>query len=142
MISQQDYSLQNATTPPSTTHSVSDGDEGAHFGKSGRGLLSLSWRGKLIFARTMSLAQLQAHQMIKPYQQLHYWSTVLFRRGSADVVKYAATPSPDNPARAVQKRNPNALQEELIRHLEKDSETSCFGLQFLDAKRMTCRGNA
>jgi len=79
---------------------------------------------------------------IKPYQQLRYWSTVPFRHGPIDVVKQVATPSPDNPALPLQKSNPNALQDELIRHLEQDSRMSGFnfGLQFLDPGRMTYWG--
>ncbi|SPF33381.1 hypothetical protein SBDP1_1110001 [Syntrophobacter sp. SbD1] len=44
--------------------------------------------------------------------------------------------------RPLQRSNPNALQEELIRHLKEDSEMSGFdfGLQFLDAGRMSYWG--
>jgi hypothetical protein len=85
---------------------------------------------------------LQAHQTIKPYQQLRYWSTVPFRHGPVDVVKHSATPSLDNPARPLQRSNPNGLQDELIRHLEEDSKMSAFdfGLQLLDTDRMTYWG--
>ncbi len=80
--------------------------------------------------------------LIKPYQQLRYWSNVPFRHGPNDVVKHSATPSADNPARPLQRKNPNALQDELIRHLQEDSEMSCFdfGLQFLEADHMTYWG--
>ena len=81
------------------------------------GLWSLPFKDKLRVLRTLVLAQVQARQTIKPYQQLRYWSTVPFRHGPIDVVKHAATPSPDNPARPLQRSNPNALQDELIRHL-------------------------
>ena len=43
----------------------------------------------------------KAHQKIKPYQQLRYWSTVPFRHGPVDVVKHSATPSPQNPAHSL-----------------------------------------
>jgi hypothetical protein len=90
----------------------------------------------------MVLAQLQAHQPVKPYQQLRYWSTVPFRHGQVDVVKYSAAPSKENPARSLQKNNPDALQDELVRHLAEDSKMSCFdfALQFLDTERMTYWG--
>jgi hypothetical protein len=103
---------------------------------------SMQWRDKLRFARTMMLAQLQAHQQVKPYQQLRYWSTVPFRHGPNDVVKYSATPSPKNPACALPKGNQNALQDELVRHLREDTTMSCFDftLQFLDTERMTYWG--
>jgi hypothetical protein len=93
-------------------------------------------------ARTLALAELQARQKIKPYQQLRYWSNVPFRHGPLDVMKYSAAPSPDNPARPLQRKNPNALQDELIRHLEQDSKMSSFdfSLQFLDAGRLTYWG--
>ena len=57
-------------------------------------------------------------------------------------MKQSVTPSPDNPARPLQKSNPNGLQDELIRHLKEDSTMSGFdfGLQFLDADRMTYWG--
>lgn len=106
------------------------------------GLWSLSFKDKLRVLRTLALVRVQAHQRIKPYQHLRYWSTVPFRHGPTDVVKYSVTPSPDNPAASLQRTNPNALQDELIRHLRDDGKMSSFdfGLQFLDADRMTYWG--
>jgi len=103
---------------------------------------SLPVRDKLIFARTMFLAQLQTRQPLRPYQQLRYWSTVPFRHGTDDVVKYAATACAGNPARALQENNPNCLQDELSRPLQDDGQMSGFEfeLQFLDADRMTYWG--
>ena len=142
-VGRQDFSLQNATTLPindaraflATMKVLTASSPAA-------GLLSLPFRDKLRVLRTLLLAQLQARQIIKPYQQLRYWSTVPFRHGPIDIVKYSATPSQDNPARPLQKSNPNALQDDLIRHLKEDSEMSGFdfGLQFLDASRMTYWG--
>jgi hypothetical protein len=139
-IPRQDYSMQNATTLPlNDAHAFLVAMKVLTASSSSKGLWSLPWRDKLIFGRTMMLAQLQAHQRIKPYQQLRYWSTVPFRHGPADVVKYSATPSADNPAHTLQRNNPNALQDELIRHLNEDSRMSCFdfALQFLDTEQMT-----
>jgi hypothetical protein len=106
------------------------------------GLLSLPSKDKLRVLRTLALVQVQAHQTIKPYQQLRYWSTVPFRHGPIDVVKHSATPSPDNPAGPLQRSNPNGLQDELIRHVQEDSTMSSFdfGVQLLDAGRMTYWG--
>lgn len=106
------------------------------------GLWSVPFRDKLRVLRTLVLAQVQSPQTIKPYQQLRYWSTVPFRHGPIDAVKYSATPSPDNPAHPLKRNNPNALKDELIRHLEEDSVMSRFdfGLQFLDVDRMTYWG--
>src|SRR5271165_6714261 len=139
----QDFSLQNATTLP-----INDSPAFLAIMKlltasnPAAGLWSLPFRDKLRVLRTLALAQLQAHQTIRPYQQLRYWSNVPFRHGPIDVVKQSATPCPDNPARPLQRSNPNALQDELIRHLNEDGKMSGFdfGLQFLDADRMTYWG--
>lgn len=142
-IPRQDYSMQSATTlpmndPPSflATLKVLAALSPA------KAALSLPFRDKLRFSRTIALAQLQAHQRVKPYQQLRYWSTVPFRHGPTDVVKYCATPRADNPGHALDKTNPNALQDELIRHVTDDSAMSSFdfGLQFLDTEKMTYWG--
>jgi hypothetical protein len=139
----QDFSLQNATTLPindapaflATMRLLTASNQVA-------GLWSLPVRDKLRVLRTLLFAQLQARQTIRPYQQLRYWSTVPFRHGPIDVVKYSATPSPDNPARPLQRRNPKGLQDEMIRHLREDGKMGCFdfGIQFLDADRMTYWG--
>jgi catalase len=107
------------------------------------GLWSLSFKDKLRVLRSYALAELQVHQTIRPYQKLRYGSNVPFRHGPTDVVKYSATPSPDNPARPLQRSNPKGLQDELIRHLTEDGKmgTFDFGVQFLDVDRMTYWGN-
>jgi hypothetical protein len=136
----QDYSMQNAATLP-----INDAQAFLALMKvmtassPAKGAWDLPWRNKLGFARTMFLAQFQAHQPIKPYQQLRYWSNVPFRHGSIDVVKYSATAHAGNPARPLRKSDPNALRDELVRHLNEDTEMSCFdfALQFLDTERMT-----
>ena len=65
-----------------------------------------------------------------------------FRHGAGDAVKQCATPSPGNLARPPQRREPDALQNELIRHIEDDITISSFdiGLQFLDPSTMTYAG--
>ena len=142
-IGRQDFSLQNAPTLPindspaflATMKLLTASNPAA-------ALWSLSFRDKLRVLRTLVLAQLQSRQAVKPYQHLRYWSTVPFRHGPVDVVKHSATPSPDNPAAPLQKRNPSGLRDELIRHLNEDSKMSAFdfGLQLLDAERMTYWG--
>jgi hypothetical protein len=139
----QDFSMQNATTLP-----INDSPAFLAIMKlltassPAAGLWSLPFEDKLRVVRTLGLVQVQTHQKIKPYQQLRYWSNVPFRHGPIDVVKHSATPSPDNPARSLQRSNPNGLQDELIRHVQEDSKMSSFdfGLQFLDAGRMTYWG--
>ena len=106
------------------------------------GLWSLPFKDKLRVLRTLVLAQMQSLQTVKPYQQLRYWSTVPFRHGPSDVVKYSATPFTDNPAHPLQKSNPKGLQDELIRHLKEDARMSGFDIavQFLDVDKMTYWG--
>ena len=106
------------------------------------GLWALPFKDKLRVVRTLALVQVQTHQKIRPYQQLRYGSNVPFRHGPIDVVKYGATPLADNPAHPLQRSNPNALQYELVRHLNEDTKMSAydFRLQFLDADRMTYWG--
>jgi hypothetical protein len=142
-VGPQDFSMQNATTLPINdataflaTIKVLAASNPAS------ALWSVPFSDKLRVLRTLSLAELQEHQTMKPYQKLRYWSTVPFRHGPVDVVKHSAMPLPDNPARALQRRNPNGLQDELIRHLKEDEKMSGFdfGVQFLDAERMTYWG--
>jgi hypothetical protein len=141
--SRQDFSMQNATTLPindspaflATMKVLTASSPAA-------GLWSLSFKDKLKVVRTLALAERQARQQIKPYQRLRYWSTVPFRHGSDDVVKFSAVPSPDNSARPLQRNNPKGLQDELIRHVTEDDQMSWFdfAVQFLDTSKMTYWG--
>ena len=139
----QDFSLQNTTTLP-----INDSPAFLAIMKlltasnPAAGLWSLSFKDKLRVTRTLALVQVQAHQTIRPYQQLRYGSNVPFRHGPVDVVKYSASSSPDNPARPLQRSNPNGLQDELARHVQEDNKMSSFdfGVQFLDAAKMTYWG--
>ena len=139
----QDFSLQSAPILP-----INDAPAFLAIAKlltasnPAAGLWALSFKDKLRVLRTLTLLQFQLHQAIKPYQQLRYWSDVPFRHGPLDVVKYSTTPCLDNPARALRTGNPNALKDELIRHIEEDHAMSAFdfGVQFLDADRMTYWG--
>jgi hypothetical protein len=138
----QDFSMQNATTLPindspaflATIKVLTASNPAA-------GLWSLPFKDKLKVVRTLALAELQARQRIKPYQQLRYWSTVPFRHGP-NVVKFSATPSPDNAAHPLQKSNPKGLQDELVRHIREDDQISWFdfAVQFLDIGKMTYWG--
>jgi len=139
----QDFSMQNATTLPindspaflATIKLLTASNPIL-------GLWSLPFSDKLRVVRTLALAEMQSRQRIKPYQQMRYWSTVPFRHGPSDVVKYSATPFSDNPARPLQKSNPKGLQDELIRHLKEDEKMSGFdvAVQLLDTDKMTYWG--
>jgi hypothetical protein len=141
--SRQDFSLQNTTTLP-----INDAPAFLAImnlltaSNPAAGLWSLALKDKLRVLRTLALVQVQAHQKIKPYQQLRYGSNVPFKHGASDAVKYSATPLPDNLARPLQRSNVNALQDEIRRHLSEDRTMSSFefGLQFLDTDRMTYWG--
>jgi hypothetical protein len=138
-VERQDFSLQNTTTLP-----INDARAFLAImtlltaSNPAAGLWSLPFKDKLRVLRTLALVQVQSHQKIKPYQQLRYGSNTPFRHGPSDVVKYSATPIAGNSAHALQRRNPNALQDELVRHLNEDGQMSGFdfAVQFLDAERM------
>jgi len=142
-VPRQDFSLQNTTTLPindaraflATMKLLTASNPAV-------GLWSLPSKDKLRVLRTLALVQVQAHQKIEPYQKLRYGSNTPFHHGPSEVVKYSATPSPSNPARLLQKDNPNALQDELLRHLKEDGRMSSFdfGIQFLDPGKMTYWG--
>jgi hypothetical protein len=139
----QDFSLQNTSTLPiNDAHAFLAIMKLLTAANPAVGLWSLPFKDKLRVLRTLALVQVQSHQKIKPYQQLRYGSNVPFRHGPKDVVKYGAIPLPDNPALPLQRKNNNALQDELVRHLNEDSSMSSFDLavQFLDADRMTYWG--
>jgi hypothetical protein len=141
--SRQDYSMQNATTLPindspaflATIKVLTASNPVV-------GLWSLPFKDKLRVIRTLALAESQARQKIRPYQQLRYWSTVPFLHGPNDVVKFSAIPSPENPARPLQKGKPKGLQDELARHINEDGRMSQFdfAIQFLDISKMTYWG--
>lgn len=142
-VSRQDFSLQNTTTLPindaramlATMKLLAASNPAA-------ALWSFPLKDKLRMLRTEILVYGQMHQKIKPYQKLRYGSNTPFRHGPTDIVKYSATPFPGNPARPLQRNNPNALQDELLRHLKEDGKMSefDFGVQFLDADEMTYWG--
>src|SRR5271156_5068781 len=139
----QDFSMQNTTTLPinaspaflAIVKLLTASNPAA-------GLWSLSFKDKLREFRTLALVHVQSHQAIKPYHQRRFGSNVPFRHGPVEVVKYSATPSPNNLARPLQKSNPNGLQDEVIRHVQEDTRMSSFdfGVQFLDPDKMTYRG--
>jgi hypothetical protein len=142
-VSRQDYSLQSTPTLPfNDIHAFVVFAKVFGAPNQAIALGSLPFRDQLVFARTMVEVMQQTRQPVRPYQQLRYWSTVPFRHGSEDVVKYSTSPAATNPARALEKRNPNALQDELIRHLSEDATMSSFdfGVQFLDTDNMTYQG--
>jgi len=139
----QDFSMQNATTlpindSPAFLATIKVLTASNPLG----GLWSLPFKDKLKVVRTLTLAELQTRQKIKPYQKLRYWSTVPFRHGPDDVVKFSAIPSPDNSAEPLQKSNPRGLQDELVRHIKEDVQMSWFdfAVQFLDIDKMTYWG--
>jgi len=142
-IQRQDFSLQNATVLPlndapsflATMKFITASNPAKAF-------VALSHRDKLRVARALALDQIQARQEVKPYQQLRYWSNVPYRHGATDFVKQSASPSPSNPARPLQRKNSDALRDELARHIDGEAVMSVFdfGLQLLDVERMTYWG--
>jgi hypothetical protein len=103
-----------------------------------RTLWSLPLRDLLEIGRVGVLGALQTQQPVRPYQTLRYWSTVPFRHGGDEAIKYSAIPSPDNPVQPLS-AGADCLRDELARHLRDDSRMSTWeiGLQLLDADVMT-----
>ena len=135
----QDFTMNNATTfPINDAHAFAALVRVVTASSMAKGVWSLPFRDKLGFVRTLVLGALQQRPPKRAYQQTRYWSTVPYRHGPADVVKYSAIPCAGNAALPLSD-DPNALQDELVRHLENDEQMSCFdfGLQFLDTERMT-----
>ena len=139
-MGRQDYSLQNTKTLP-----INDASAFLALAKvlTASKPLSAFWnlafKDKLRALRTGLLVQFQLHQKIMPYQQLRYESNVPFRHGPLDVVKFCATPSPENRTEPLQWQNPDGLKDELVRHVNEDTVMSSFdfGVQFLDTEKMT-----
>jgi len=138
-----DWSLQSAPTLP-----FNDAHAFAVFGRvltarnESVGLGSLPVEDQLVYARTKGAVMRQQRQPVRPYQQLRYWSNVPFRHGLDNAVKYSAAPLRGNQARPLCEGNPNALLDELRRHVSDDAVMSAFdfGVQFLESARMTHDG--
>ena len=139
----QDFSTNDRTTfPINDAHAFATAVKVLTAPTKMTGLRGLPFRDKLSFARTAVLGGEQQHQSLLPYQKRRYWSTVPFRHGPTDVIKYSLTPCAGNPAADLERYDPNTLQNELVRHLETDTAMSCFdfALQFLDTQGMTYWG--
>jgi hypothetical protein len=142
-IDRQDFSLQNAPPLPiNDSRAFLAVMKVLTASNPGAGLWSLSFKDKLRALRAIVLAQLQSRQKIQAYQKLRYWSNVSFSHGPKDVAQYSAIPSLSNLARSLQKDNPKALQDELLRHVMEDGKMSSFDftVQLLDPQRMTYWG--
>ena len=112
-----DYSMNNATTfPINDAHAFATLLRFATAPSSAQGLLRVFGTRLLSFLQTVARGARQKRPATRAYQQTRYWSTVPFRHGPDEAVKYSAAPSADNPAAALQSV-PDSLQEELLRHL-------------------------
>jgi len=138
----QDYSLQsNPAFPINDLHTFAVLMKVASAG-SGKNKLKTLW--SLSVADTLRVLKaaatgiLQEQGKLLPYQQKRYWSTVPFRNGPLEAVKFSAIPREENPAQPL-RDEPDALRDELIRHLNEDEKMSSFdfGLQLLDTEAMT-----
>lgn len=135
----QDYSMNDRTTfPLNDAHEFAVATRVVVASGMARGVWSLPFRDKFGFARTAILGRTQQHPATEAYQRIRYWSTVPYRHGPADVIKYSVLPCATNTAMPLGE-GPNPLHDELVRHVNDDQPTACFdfALQFLDADRMT-----
>jgi catalase len=142
-VDRQDFSMQNATVLP-----INDATAFLAITKvlaasnPAKGLIGLSFKDKLRVFRTLSMTRGMQTQPLRPYQVLRYHSNTPYRHGTRTYVKYCLTPSSNNKSQTLDKKNPNCLQDELIRHLSSGEEAGSFdfGIQFLDIEKMTYRG--
>ncbi len=141
----QDFSMNNAPIfPINDAHAFAvlmkvEAADGM-WGKA-KVVFSLSFRDFGGLFKTAVRGSREEHGPLRPYQQVRYWSTVPFRHGPDDAIKYSAIPGAGNPGQPVQ-HGPNVLRDELIRHINEDAQMSYFdfGLQLLDTERMTLKG--
>jgi mono/diheme cytochrome c family protein len=140
-----DFSMNNAPTFP-----INDAHAFATFmrvqaadgrGAMARAFFRLPFSDKRGFIGTAVRGVRQQRRPLRPYQQTRYWSTVPFLHGEDEVIKYSAMPSPTNPAQPPG-TGPDALRDELIRHLTEDPQPASFdfAIQLLDTERMTWKG--
>ena len=95
----QDFSTNDRTTfPINDAHAFATTVKVVTAPTMAAGVWALPFRDKLSFARTAVLGAEQEHQSLLPYQTRRYWSTVPFRQGPIDVIKYSLTPCVGNPA--------------------------------------------
>ena len=144
-VARQDYSLQSwPTLPMNDVHAFWVFAKILEAPNPTVGLASLPFQDQLVYVQTMIRIMEQTRHPVRPYQHLRYWSNVPFRHGAEQVVKYSASPCAGNLARPFDPKRPgpNALGDELIRHLNEDDTMSSFdfGLQFLDTGSMLYRG--
>jgi hypothetical protein len=138
----QDFSFNNATIfPLNDAHAFAVTTRVASASSMRKGIWSLSFKDKMIFTRIVVLGAQEQQPPACGYQQTSYWSTVPYRHGPADVIKYSATACAGNSGQPLTD-GPNCLQDELVRHLNEDPQMSCFdfGLQLLDVEAMTYLG--
>lgn len=103
--------------------------------------LKLPFRDKRAMLRIAKIGKTQTTAPKGPYQQTRYWSNVPFLHGQDEAVKYSAMPRAAGGA-GLPGKGDNVLRDELVRHLTEDPEPASFdfGLQLLDAGRMTHEG--
>ena len=135
----QDYSLQsNPTFPINDAHTFAILTNVLNAKNKLKTLWDLSLLDLFRFIKAVVIGKLQLQGERLPYQLVRYWSTVPFRNGPFEAVKFSAIPRESNPARELQDE-PNSMRDELIRHLNEDAKMSSFdfGLQLLDVEKMT-----
>lgn len=141
-VARQDFSMNNAPIfPINDAHAFAVTTRVVTAPSIGKGVRSLPFRDKMGFVRTAVLGARQERPASVAFQQLRYWSTVPYRHGPSDVVKYTAAACAGNSAQPLGS-GIDCLQNELARHLNEDAQMSCFdfALQLLDTSRMTYWG--
>ncbi|MEO7136000.1 MAG: di-heme-cytochrome C peroxidase [Vicinamibacterales bacterium] len=106
-----------------------------------KALFSLRFTERRGIYATAILAKKQQRVATTPYQDSRYWSTVPFLHGADQAIKYSATPRTAAPPPQLVE-SANVLGDHLVAHVNGGGEMRAFdfGLQFLDAERLTHAG--
>ncbi len=129
----QDFAMNNAPTFPIKDAHVF----GLLMKASLLGPLSLSLSEDALVAEALALGFVQQHQPLQPFQKMRYWSTVPFRHGANDVIKYSAIPCEQNPEGEITD-SADSLIDNVLAVTNSRNRKSCFdfAVQFLDAENM------
>jgi mono/diheme cytochrome c family protein len=137
-VTRLDYSMNSvATFPLKDAHAFATFTRVTASANKLRAFFSLPVRDQLGVLRSLLIGAGELKRA-RAYQTVRYWSTVPYRHGGPDAIKYSAVPSPANPSSPLHK-GPNCLQDELARHVNNDVQPAAwdFALQLLDTERMT-----
>ena len=134
-----DFSTNDATTFP-----INDADVFAALmtlARKGKfaGAWEIGFKRVLAAKRAVELGADQQRPLYAAYQNMRYWSSVPFKYGPDQAIKYSFKPCQSGNLSKPLTADPNTLSLELARHLSSDETMACFDfqVQVLDEEKMT-----